>query len=377
MESRLLLSYIKSDLKKKMVFLGGPRQCGKTTLAKTVLSQTDGTYLNWDLLKDRKKILQGDWHDEQILLVFDEIHKYKNWKSLVKGYFDTEREKHQFLVTGSARLDLYQRGGDSLVGRYHYWRLHPFSLFDHPKGISPDQTLSRLLNVGGFPEVFLDNNEREARRWRETRTRRILLEDVRDLESIQNIHLLEILIDHLRARVGSTLSMLSLAQEIGVSSVTIKKWIQILEKMYLIFVIHGYDKKITRAVHKPIKVYFYDNAEVDGDESIRFENLVANHLLQKNHFLEDYHGYRMGMYYVKDKNQREVDFLVTQNSVPQELFEVKLSDVEFSKNLVAFADLLKVKAATQVVLNLKMSKTKNALRLRSPLEIFHSKNLDY
>ncbi len=370
---RHIAQFIEQDLKKKMVFVGGPRQCGKTTLAKSLLkNKFAGLYLNWDKVADRKRILAGDWTDEDQLLVFDEIHKFRKWKSLVKGFYDTENEVHQFLVTGSARLDVYQRGGDSLLGRYHYWRLHPLSLFDRPSGMEATEALDRLMRVGGFPEVFLDNNEREARRWREERCRRILQEDVRDLEQLQNIDLLELLLDHLRDRVGSTLSVSSLAQEVGVSPVTATKWLKVLERMYLIFILRGYDKKITRAVHKPIKVYFYDNAEVRGGEAVRFENLVALHLLQKNNFLEDYEGLRMGLYYVKDKNQREVDFLITQDARPVELVEVKHTDEKISKNLVAFAELLNVPQATQVVMAASKSWNKNRLRLQRPVDLFRN-----
>lgn len=363
--------YLIQDLKKKMVFVGGPRQCGKTTLAKSLLkSDFQGRYFNWDRVSDRKQILAGNWVDEEQLLIFDEVHKYKNWKSLMKGFYDTENENHHFLVTGSARLDLYQRGGDSLMGRYHYWRLHPFSLYDFPNKFSRQEALKRILSLGGFPEVFLDNDERQARRWRSERIRRILQEDVRDLEQLQHLDLLELMIEHLRGRVGSTLAVSSIAQEIGVSPVTALKWLKVLEKMYLIFIVRGYDKKITRAVHKPIKVYFYDNGEIEGDQAAKFENFVALHLLKKNHFYEDYHGYKMGLFYVKDKNQREVDFLLTQNGKPMELIEVKLSDSTPSKNLIAFGELLKVDHATQLTLTSDKSWTKGHLRLQNPLEYF-------
>lgn len=371
---RLIAPYIEADLRRKMVFVGGPRQVGKTTLALQMLTDARhrGLYLNWDSLKDRKRILTGEWSDEDQLLIFDEIHKFKKWKTLVKGYYDTEKTKHKFLVTGSARLDTYQRGGDSLLGRYHYWRLHPFTLYDFPPKFTRTEAYKRLFSVGGFPEVFLDNNEREARRWREDRSRRILQEDVRDIEQVQQMDLMELLLDHLRDRVGSTLSVSNLAQEVGVSPVTAAKWLKIFEKMYLIFIVRGYDKKITRAVHKPIKVYFYDNAEVRGDESVIFENLVASHLLKRNHFIQDYHGHVMELFYVKDKNQREVDFLITINRRPTELIECKWSDVTVAKNLVSFAELLKVDSATQIVANAAKTKTKGHLQIVSPIDYFKS-----
>lgn len=373
---RFIQSYIQKDLEKKMVFLSGPRQCGKTTLAKSLLkSEPSGLYLNWDHVNDRKKILNGDWVDQDQLIILDEVHKFKKWKNLIKGFYDKEKDTHQFLVTGSARLDLYQRGGDSLLGRYHRWRLHPFSLYDLPKGISAKEGLSRLMSVGGFPEVFLDNNTREARRWRAERSRLIIKEDIRDLEQLQNLDLLEVFVHHLKERVGSTLAISNLAQDIGVSQPTAAKWLKILEKMYVIFIVRGYDKKITRAVHKPIKIYFYDNAEVEFDESARFENLIANHLLQRNQFLEDYQGYRMGLYYAKNKNQKEVDFLITQNDQIKELIEVKVSDSSPSPSLLYFGQQLAAPKAIQVVLNLEKSWSKGKLFMQNPLD-FCSTKLD-
>ena len=163
---RYLSPYILKDLKKKKVFVGGPRQVGKTTLAKTILAESypEGRYFNWDYDEDRRDIVRKRWPDEDTLLVFDELHKYPRWKSWLKGIYDVSHQQHSFLVTGSARLDVYRRGGDSLMGRYHYWRLHPFTLDECPAGITPKDAYRRLMTVGGFPEPFLDGDETEARR---------------------------------------------------------------------------------------------------------------------------------------------------------------------------------------------------------------------
>lgn len=368
---RYLENYIQSDLNKKMVFLGGPRQCGKTTLAKSLLkSLGSGLYLNWDRVEDSRRIIKGDWVDQDKLIILDEIHKYKKWRNLIKGFYDTEKEIHQFLITGSARLDLYRRGGDSLLGRYNFWRLHPFSLFEKIPKITRNETYKRLLNFGGFPEPFLDGNERESRRWRESRISRIIREDVRDLEMIQNIQLMELFYNNLRTKVGSTLAISNLAQEVGISPVTAGKWLQIFEKMYLILIVKGYDKYITRAVHKPIKIYFFDNSEVIGDESQVLENLVATHLTKRNHFREDYFGHRMNLFYVKDKNQNEVDFLTTIDGKCEELVEVKLSDTAISPNLIRFAERLKVKKALQILKTIDRPTSKNNLILTDPLNLF-------
>jgi predicted AAA+ superfamily ATPase len=304
---RFITSYILEDLQKKMVFVGGPRQVGKTTLAKAILAANfpAGRYLNWDLDEDRQDILRKRWSESNPLLVFDELHKYPRWKRWVKGIYDTSHETHSFLITGSARLDVYRRGGDSLMGRYHYWRLHLFTLDEIPEGLSPDEALDRLMTVGGFPEPFLEDDERSARRWRRERLDRLLREDVRDLESVRNIQLLSLFPDELRRRVGGLIVLSNLASDLEISPKTAKSWLEVLERMYLVFSLRSFTRSLPRAVLKPPKVYFFDNGDVIGDNGARFENLVAASLLKRLHFLEDRDGYRYHLRYIQDKEGRE------------------------------------------------------------------------
>lgn len=364
--NRLITDLILQDLKSKMVFLGGPRQCGKTYLAKEVLKSlhSEKNYFNWDSYEDRKSILAQKWSKERII-VLDEIHKYPKWKTFVKGIYDTQKEFHNFLITGSARLDVYKRGGDSMLGRYHYWRLHPFTLNEIPPKISLDEAFNRLLRVGGFPEPFLDAGEQTARRWRKERFDLILREDIRDLERIVEIQNISLLVDLLRTRVGSMIVVSNLAQDLQVAPNTIKRWIEILERMYLIFVVKPYTEKLSRAISKPFKVYFFDNADVDGDEGAVFENLVATHLLKKINFLEDYEGYRMQLHFIRDKEGREIDFVITKDKKLESLIEAKWSEDDISKNLVYYSERLKPKQSLQLVANLKREYKKNKIEVLS------------
>lgn len=347
---RYLSPYIQEDLKRKMVFVGGPRQCGKTTLAKSCLpSFQQAVYLNWDDEIHQKQILKRQWSKNNKLIVLDELHKFKRWKSWLKGIYDTEKEDHPFLVTGSARLDVYRRGGDSLLGRYHYWRLHPFTLSELPKGISPEEAFKRLLTVGGFPEPFLLADERQARRWRKERLDKIVRDDIRDLENIRDIRTLELLVELLRSRIGRPVVVKNLAEDLQVSQPTVKNWLEVLEKMYLIFLVYPYSENLPRAILKPPKVYFYDNADIEGDEGARFENLVATHLLKSIHFLEDRDGYRYQLRYLRDKEEREVDFVLVKEKKIRELIEVKWNDDSISPSLRYYQQKLKPPYATQII----------------------------
>ncbi len=367
---RLIAPYILKDLKRKMVFVSGPRQAGKTTLAQSLQSEFKRSlYFNYDDDLSRRRMLQRDWSDENEFFIFDEIHKYPRWRNWLKGIYDTQKSTHKFLVTGSARLDVYKRGGDSLLGRYLLWRLHPFSLSELPKGISIKNGFHRLMNVGGFPEPFLDGDETFARRWRSQRFNRIVREDVRDLESITKIESLSHFVDTLRQRVGTEIVLENIANDLEVAPKTLKQWVSVLERMYLIFVVRPYSKKIPRAIKKAPKVYFYDTGDVIGDEGVRYENLVATALLKHLHFIEDSLGYRMDLYYYRDKEGREVDFVITRDAAVSDLIEAKLSDTQISRPLQYLAEKLKPQRALQLVSTQHPTQTWNKLRLASALEI--------
>ncbi len=373
---RYLKPFIEKDLSKKMVFLGGPRQCGKTTLARHILGQDPEAYLSWDDPDHHGRILKRRWASASRLVVFDELHKFPKWKSWIKGIYDSRPPGQSFLVTGSARLDLYQRGGDSLLGRYHYWRLHPFSLWEHAGGFDPPEALRRLLTVGGFPEPFLDGDEREARRWRRERYQRIVRDDIRDLEPLRSLPSLELLLSLLRERVSSTVTLSGLAREIQVAPQTVGNWIEILSRMYLIFVVRPYVENVARAVQKPFKVYFYDNLDVDCPEDrqsgARFENLVATHLLKKVQFLEDYTGEKWELSFLRDRDGREVDFVVVRNGVAEELVEAKCSGSDVARPLVHFAEKLNPAGAVQVVKDLRAPFSRGRLRVTDPITYFAS-----
>ncbi|MDR0311405.1 MAG: ATP-binding protein [Acidobacteriota bacterium] len=371
MEPRYFQHLIREDLESKMVFVAGPRQSGKTTLAKAILQNSaDGVYFNLDNDSDRRTVFKRQWGDERDMVVFDELHKYGRWKRWLKGISDTRPGNQAYLVTGSARLDVYRRGGDSMLGRYHLWRLHPFSLSELPRSVPRHDAVARLMTLGGFPESLLSDNERAARRLRRERLERVFREDIRDLENIRNLSLVQTFLEALRSRVGSPVVLANLAADLEISPVTAKRWLELLERMYVVFTVWPLSKGLPRAVRKPPKVYFYDTGDVLGDEGARAENLAACELKKLAEFREDSEGYRVDLRYVRDKEGREIDFAWIEEGKLRELIEVKLSDDSPHRPLLYYSERLKPDKATQIVFNLKRSFSRGNFRTLSPLERF-------
>jgi len=356
---RLQKQIIVKDLDKKMVILTGPRQVGKTTLAKSLSSAwANLEYLNWDSEKDRKIILRQEWNRKAGLLILDEFHKLKNWKSRIKGVYDTEGIPPRVLITGSARLDLYRRGSDSLAGRYFLHRLYPLSVRElKAQSRSPRETLQQLMILGGFPEPFFSQSEEFSKRWRKQHLERIIREDIQDLEPIRNISSLFLLVDLLRERVGSRISYTSLAEDLQVSPHTVKHWIQILEHMYILFVVTPYHRNLARAILKEPKIYFYDTGAVTGDAGAKLENVIAVSLRKWLHFLEDTKGKDVQLCYIRDKEKREVDFLIEIDKKIDLLIKVKVSEENLSKGLLHFHKKLKPRESVQLVQSATRTKT--------------------
>lgn len=362
--NRLQASIITKDLDEKMVFISGPRQVGKTTLARAIASSwTRHQYLNYDREEDRRIIRLAQWDRQADAVVLDEMHKLKKWKTQLKGVYDTEGIPPRLLITGSARLDLYRRGGDSLAGRYHLHRLYPFSVRELRGTAPPEQLLDQLIRFGGFPEPFLSQSEQRAARWRKQHLERVIRIDVQDLEPVKDIQTLLLLIDLLRERVGSPISYNTLARALEISPHTVKRWVQTLAHMFVLFVVTPYHRNMGRAILKEPKVYFYDTSSVVGDEGIKLENAIAVSLLKHLHYLEDSQGKETRLHYVRDKEKREVDFLTVVDRQLEWLIEVKLSDAGLSKHLAYYHQRLHPQAAFQLVHNLRQQRTVDGISI--------------
>ncbi len=325
---RYLEAQILMDLQKKMVFIGGPRQVGKTTLARALPFGAEG-YLNWDVPEHRERILRRELPATE-LLVFDELHKYRQWRGFLKGLYDADAAARRILVTGSARLDLYGHGGDSLQGRYHYLRLFPLSAAE--LGFERSADLEALMTLGGFPEPFLSGSETEARRWsREYRTR-FVREEVTSVEYVRELDQLERLMLRLPDLVSSPLSVNALREDLQVSHKAVSSWLDIFERLYVLARLQPFGGPRIRAVRKERKHYHLDWTLVP-DAGPRFENLVAIHLLKYAAFRQDTEGWDMEVRYFRDVDGREVDFVLCQDRVPILFVECKLKDDDLSGGL--------------------------------------------
>jgi predicted AAA+ superfamily ATPase len=335
--TRYIESYVREDLKSKMVFIGGPRQVGKTTLAQGLIKNyvdEHPAYLNWDSDFHRKKIKERNWPKSEPLIVLDEIHKFKGWRNLVKGFYDTLKNTHSFLVTGSARLDLFRKGGDSLLGRYHYYRLHPYSLTELKYA---DGAIERLLRYGGFPEPYSIADERQLRRWHQQRLSRVIDTDLRGWEEVKEVDRILALAEELPNRVGAPLSINNLAQDIEADFKTIKRWLGILSSLYYSFQIPPFGAAKIRAVKKEQKLYLWDWSQIEN-VGFRFENMIASHLLKYCHFKEDIEGFKMELRFLRDTDKREIDFVVLKNKRPLFAVECKHGEKSLSPHLSYFKE---------------------------------------
>ena len=374
---RLYDSVIKAHLEQheEMLFISGPRQVGKTTTSKNAAALTDRfIYLNWDNEDHRNLILKGpktiaENINSQLLskskpiIEFDEIHKRPNWKNFLKGFFDSYGQEIHIIVTGSARMDIYKKGGDSLMGRYLHYRMHPLSVGECTRVDLPDSEISEprkvndkvfkaLFEFGGFPKPFIKGEQHFSQQWQNLRKQQLLQQDIRDVNVIHDLNRLQILMDFLKQQAANQITYYSLAKFTRVSVDTIIRWIEILEAFYYCFRIRPWTKNISRSLIKEPKLFLCDWAMVD-DPGARAENFVAVHLQKAVHFWTDSGFGEYGLYYIRTREKKEVDFVVTKNREAWFLVEVKRSNhKKVTPHLVEFHKKTGAAHAFQVILDM-------------------------
>lgn len=377
------------DHYRQMVFLAGPRQVGKTTISKKIEKlYPEFYYFNWDNDLHRKIIIQGSAeiakhsHLEKVketkaIIVFDEIHKYKKWKQFLKGFFDVYEDQCRIIVTGSTKLDVYHRGGDSLMGRYFIYRIFPLSLGEI---ISTDMRkneivlprkitfspLEKLMKYGGFPEPYIKADQRFSANWQRLRQQQLLKEDIREVSQIQNFAELEMLMQLLTEESSQLLNVPGIAKQLNVAETTIHRWIKTLKSFYYCFTIKPWFKNVRRSLRKMPKIYLWDWSII-SDPGQRYENMIASHLYKSVQYWTDLGFGEFELFFLRDKDKHEVDFLITKNKSPWFMVEAKLSDNQgISDSLKYFYQELKIKYAFQVVYGLDFV-NKNCFDYQKPV----------
>jgi len=360
---------------KGMIFLSGPRQAGKTTLAKQIAEGFANTlYCNWDIPEHRVRLLQDPTFfttlprqdSSRPFVIFDEIHKHRDWKNYLKGVYDEFGEAYQFLITGSGRLDLYQKGGDSLAGRYLLFHLWPFTAGElggfertpaeflaDPLAMTMDgaeahaATWEALETLSGFPEPMLSGRTATYRRWSSNYSQRLIREDIRELSDIRSLTSMETLYHLLPSKVGSPLSVPSLASDLRVTYNSVQSWLSILERFFLSFSLPTWTRQISRAIHKERKVYLFDTPRIK-DPAARFENMVAIELWRAVSCWNAMGAGDFNLHFVRNKERHEVDFLITNDREPFLLVEARLNDEQPAKSLLVIQCALQVPAVQLV-----------------------------
>lgn len=353
----------------KMAFIAGPRQVGKTTLALSI-ARGQGLYANWDEKAFRKAWTKDPLsylrESQRSIVILDEIHKARAWKRDLKGIYDHTREEFAIIVTGSARLNVYKRGGDSLLGRYMLFRLHPLSLGELVSARNPEPSnllqinrkalgrfaseqgvLLDLLVYGGFPEPFLKKSKKFHRIWQSGRLEKIVREDLRDLSRLPELSQIEMLVSLMPERAARPLSVQALREDLEVAHTTVSRWLRYLSYLYYHYELRPWSKRIKNSLKKEAKLFLWDWSEVENDGAC-FENLLASHLLKACHYWTDTGEGRFDLYYVRNKQKEEVDFLICKNNKPFTAIEAKITDAEPSRALRKFSEALGLETVWQI-----------------------------
>jgi len=363
---RYLDELVLKDLATKMVLLTGPRQVGKTTLGRQLMATfAKAQYLNWDVQVDRGVLQRQSWNPRAKLLVLDEIHKMRGWKSWLKGVFDGRPPDQSLLVTGSARMETFRQGGDSLAGRYFSFRLHPISVREWcaQQQVGPAEALDHLLARGGFPEPCLAEDAVQAARWRTQYYNDLIREDVLEFSRLHEINTMRLFVELLRERVGSPLSLASMARDLAVAPTTLKRYLDILQALFVVFTIQPWHHNIARAILQSPKVYFFDTGLVRGDQGVRLENAVAGMLLKHVHFLSDGRGRPAGLHYIRTKDGAEVDFALSEEGRLTHLIECKMGDTKPHRGLRRFGEQFVGAETVQVVYGVRQDEFRSGIRI--------------
>lgn len=364
---RYLEERIAADLKKKMVLLTGSRQVGKTFLSKQIaeIYFERSCYLNFDNSIDASAIIGQNWPSDTDLLILDEIHKMSGWKQFLKGVYDTKPPECALLVTGSSRMDSFRQAGESLAGRYFHYRLWPLSVAELKSRFKPREAFNLLQKYGGFPEPFLGFDETKANRWRSQYFSDLVREDILEFGRLQEIRAMRVLLELLRKRVGSPLSYTSIARDLQVAPNTVRRYVEILEALHIVFLVRPHHANIARAIKKMPRLYFYESGYVQGDEGVIVENVAAICLRKHADLRSDISGDKVELCYIRTREKHEVDFAVICNDQPEVLIEVKISSTKVTPSLKLLGEKLPGVKRVHLVRDLRLEQDKEGILIRN------------
>ncbi len=355
--------------------MAGPRQAGKTTLAQNIARAfVNSVYFNWDIPDHRIRLINNPAFFEEIerkdasipLVVLDEIHKHRDWKNYLKGVYDQFHHDYQFLISGSGRLDTYQKGSDSLAGRYYLFHLWPFTIaelgnagielakfLNNPLQVSMERhkelqnIWSNLAEFSGFPEPYLSGRKTTYRRWSNTYSQQLIREDIRDLTGIKSIGDLETLYYLLPSKVGNPISIPALSRDLKITYNTVRSWLMAFQRFFMVFSLSPWTRRIARAIRKEQKLYLWDAPRIK-DPAVRFENMVAMELYRAVSIWNDMGYGNFSLHFIKNKEKQEVDFLIANANDPIVLIEAKFADSQPSAALIKFQNALRIPAVQLV-----------------------------
>ena len=349
---RTIEKYIKSISNQyEVITITGPRQSGKTTLARSLFKKKD--YVNLENPKERAFAIEDP---ERFLnqypngLILDEVQRAPDLLSYIQVIVDEKKQKNMYILTGSQQFNLLKSINQSLAGRTAMISLLPYSLSELIKNYyKKTPSYDELILKGFYPKLHEENIEPETfmRDYIQTYVER----DLRELSELKNLHLFQKFLKLCAGRVGQILNYQNIGDDLGLSHNTIREWISIHEASYIIHLLPPFHANIKKQLIKSPKIYFYDTGlacyllDIENTKQLSshplrgnlFENMVVSDLLKYRYNL----GKKHNLYFYRDSSKKEIDLIykIAQHTIPIEIKSGETISQDYFKNLIYFEKL--------------------------------------